>query len=114
MFLITPLQGRKKLKVRLLTGRSVVVVEDHLNLKTAEMMKSLLEMRGDEVIVARDEAIVFTKEDHQAIVDHIKPDKEIIIGKDFIPCNFNDPEDVAMVTSDFELIDRISEFVNGI
>jgi hypothetical protein len=122
MILINPANGRREKKVKTVSGKVVLVKEDHLNIKSAELMHNLLAMRGETVAMARDEAIQITDEDYAAIKKHFKPDKEILItcqagkreGLTFRPCNFNDTDDIINVTVDFELIDRINEFIDGI
>lgn len=120
MILIFPENGRREKKVKTVAGKSMLVKEDHLNVKSAELMRTLLLARGKEVELARDSEIIINDDDYAAIKNHFKPDIEILItcrsgktkGPAFHPCDFNSTEDIIKATVDFELVDRVNAFID--
>jgi N-acetylmuramoyl-L-alanine amidase len=121
MYLILADKGRREKKVKTLTGKSLLVKEDHLNLKAAALIKNILNMKGIEAELARDSAMDMTTEDYAEIVAHYQPDVEIFVTckstrkegfKTLQLCNFNDIEGLTRATIDFELVDKINEFID--
>ena len=124
MILILADRGRREKRVKTLTGNRLLVNEDTLNLRAAETIKTLLAMKGIESALARDSGLVLTDEDYQAIKGHYNPEKEIFVTcrsaiktKKFLVfrlCNFSDNDDLLAVTTDFEITDRVSNFLEKI
>ena len=118
-YLIRPDTGIRKKKVLKMDGKKVVVDERKITLTATELLRNLLEMRGDVANIAGDSDFI-SEEDYRELYLFFKPDKEILVtcdrkkkGKDILLlCNFDSDEDVMKVsTNEFEVVERINKFI---